>query len=297
MNNLFNDYKDFSEIYESLNPDDKNELVANLQQLNQNLEKLKIQSLLNGETDDCNCFVEIHAGAGGTESQDWAEMLMRMYERFAEKNDYKCSVIDFQKGEEAGIKNTTLLLSGFKSYGYLKKESGIHRLVRISPFDSNKRRHTSFSSVWVYPEIDENIEVEVNPKDLRIDTYRASGAGGQHVNKTDSAIRITHLPTNTVVQCQNDRSQHRNKAQAMSMLKAKLYEIELQKREEANTKDKIDKGEIGWGSQIRSYVLHPYQMVKDLRTNVEVGNTQSVLDGDIDVFIESALALKVGMKR
>ena len=291
MNNLFNDYKDFAEIYESLNPDDKNELVTNLQQLNQNLEKLKIQSLLNGETDDCNCFVEIHAGAGGTESQDWAEMLMRMYERFAEKNDYKCSIIDYQKGEEAGIKNTTLLLSGFKSYGYLKKESGIHRLVRISPFDSNKRRHTSFSSVWVYPEIDEKIEIDIKDTDLRIDTYRASGAGGQHVNKTDSAVRITHLPTNIVVQCQSDRSQHKNRSNAMKMIKSRIYETELQKRkEDENIKNK-EKKEIGWGNQIRSYVLHPYKLIKDLRSGYETSNVNDVLDGKIDNFLENSLTL------
>ena len=224
-------------------------------------------------------------------------MLQRMYSRWSEKRGFQVSNIEESSGDEAGIKSCTLLVEGFNAFGWGKTESGVHRLVRISPFDSSSRRHTSFASIWVYPEINNDIDIEIEDKDLRIDTYRASGAGGQHVNKTDSAIRITHLPTNTVVQCQNDRSQHRNKAQAMSMLKAKLYEIELQKREEANTKDKIDKGEIGWGSQIRSYVLHPYQMVKDLRTNVEVGNTQSVLDGDIDVFIESALALKVGMKR
>ena len=287
--NLFNDYKDFAEIYESLNSDDKNELVANLQQLNKNLEKLKIHSLLNGETDDSNCFIEIHAGAGGTESQDWAEMLMRMYERFAEKNDYKCSVIDYQKGEEAGIKNATLLISGFKSYGYLKKESGIHRLVRISPFDSNKRRHTSFSSVWVYPEIDENIEVEINPKDLRIDTYRASGAGGQHVNTTDSAVRITHLKHNVVVQSQNERSQHRNRDTAMKMLKSRIYEIELEKQNEEKKKEESNKKEIGWGNQIRSYVLHPYKMVKDLRTNYQTSNAEAVLDGGIFEFLEASL--------
>ena len=289
MNSLFNDYKDFAEIYENLNSDDKKDLINNLEQLNINLEKLKIQSLLNGEADDCNCYVEIHAGAGGTESQDWAEMLMRMYERFAEKNDYKCSVIDHQKGEEAGIKNTTLLVSGFKSYGYLKKESGIHRLVRISPFDSNKRRHTSFSSVWVYPEIDENIEVEINPKDLRIDTYRASGAGGQHVNKTDSAVRITHLKYNVVVQSQNERSQHRNRDTAMKMLKSRIYEIELEKQNEEKKKEESNKKEIGWGNQIRSYVLHPYKMVKDLRTNYQTSNTDSVLDGSIFEFLEASL--------
>ena len=289
LNNLYNDYKDFAEIYESLNSEDRNELLSNLQQLSKNLEKLKIQSLLNGETDDCNCFVEIHAGAGGTESQDWAEMLMRMYERFAEKNDYKCSVIDYQKGEEAGIKNATLLISGFKSYGYLKKESGIHRLVRISPFDSNKRRHTSFSSVWVYPEIDENIEVEINLKDLRIDTYRASGAGGQHVNKTDSAVRITHLKYDVVVQSQNERSQHRNRDTAMKMLKSRIYEIELEKQNEEKKKEEINKKQIGWGNQIRSYVLHPYKMIKDLRTNHQTSDTEAVLDGGIFDFLEASL--------
>jgi len=289
LNNLYNDYKDFAEIYESLNSEDRNELLSNLRQLSKNLEKLKIQSLLNGETDDCNCFVEIHAGAGGTESQDWAEMLMRMYERFAEKNDYKCSVIDYQKGEEAGIKNATLLISGFKSYGYLKKESGIHRLVRISPFDSNKRRHTSFSSVWVYPEIDENIEVEINLKDLRIDTYRASGAGGQHVNKTDSAVRITHLKYDVVVQSQNERSQHRNRDTAMKVLKSRIYEIELEKQNEEKKKEEINKKQIGWGNQIRSYVLHPYKMIKDLRTNHQTSDTEAVLDGGIFDFLEASL--------
>ena len=259
--------------------------------------KLQLESLLSGEADSNNCYVEIHAGAGGTEAQDWALMLQRMYSRWSEKRGFVVSSIEESSGDEAGIKSCTLLLEGFNAYGWGKTESGVHRLVRISPFDSSSRRHTSFASVWVYPQINNEIDIEIEDKDLRIDTYRASGAGGQHVNKTDSAIRITHVPTNTVVQCQNDRSQHRNKAQAMSMLKAKLYEIELKKREEANNQNEVEKGEIGWGSQIRSYVLHPYQMVKDLRTNIEVGNTQSVLDGDIDIFIESALALKVGMKR
>ena len=259
--------------------------------------KLQLESLLSGEADANNCYIEIHAGAGGTEAQDWALMLQRMYSRWSEKRGFVVSSIEESSGEEAGIKSCTLLIEGFNAYGWGKTESGVHRLVRISPFDSSSRRHTSFASIWVYPEIDNNIDIEIEDKDLRIDTYRSSGAGGQHVNKTDSAVRITHLPTNTVVQCQNDRSQHRNKAQAMSMLKAKLFEIELKKREEANNQNEVDKGEIGWGSQIRSYVLHPYQMVKDLRTNVEVGNTQSVLDGDIDIFIESALALKVGMNR
>ena len=259
--------------------------------------KLQLESLLSGEADANNCYIEIHAGAGGTEAQDWALMLQRMYSRWSEKRGFVVSSIEESSGEEAGIKSCTLLIEGFNAYGWGKTESGVHRLVRISPFDSSSRRHTSFASIWVYPEIDNNIDIEIEDKDLRIDTYRSSGAGGQHVNKTDSAVRITHLPTNTVVQCQNDRSQHRNKAQAMSMLKAKLFEIELKKREEANNQNEVDKGEIGWGSQIRSYVLHPYQMVKDLRTNVEVGNAQSVLDGDIDIFIESALALKVGMNR
>ena len=259
--------------------------------------KLQLESLLSGEADSNNCYIEIHAGAGGTEAQDWALMLQRMYSRWCEKRGFNVSSIEESSGDEAGIKSSTLFVEGFNAYGWGKTESGVHRLVRISPFDSSSRRHTSFASIWVYPQINNEIDVEIDDKDLRIDTYRASGAGGQHVNKTDSAIRITHLPTNTVVQCQNDRSQHRNRAQAMLMLKAKLYEIELQKREEENNHTANQKGEIGWGSQIRSYVLHPYQMVKDLRTNVEVGNTQSVLDGDIDLFIEAALALKVGMKR
>ena len=273
------------------------ETIEQIESLVKTCNKLQLESLLSGEADANNCYIEIHAGAGGTEAQDWALMLQRMYSRWSEKRGFNVSYVEESSGDEAGIKSCTLLVKGLNAYGWGKTESGVHRLVRISPFDSSSRRHTSFASIWVYPEINNDIDIEIEDKDLRIDTYRASGAGGQHVNKTDSAIRITHLPTNTVVQCQNDRSQHRNKAQAMSMLKAKLYEIELQKREEANNQDNVDKGEIGWGSQIRSYVLHPYQMVKDLRTNVEVGNTQSVLDGDIDVFIESALALKVGMKR
>jgi len=216
-------------------------------------------------------------------------MLLRMYERFAEKNSYTAKIIDFQKGEDAGIKNATILVSGFKSYGYLKKESGIHRLVRISPFDSNKRRHTSFSSVWTYPEVDENIEIEINPKDIRIDTFRASGAGGQHINTTDSAVRITHLKYNVAVQSQNERSQHRNKDTAMKMLKSRVYEIELDKQNEEKKKNESNKKEIGWGHQIRSYVLHPYKMIKDLRTNYQTSNTDSVLDGNIFEFLESGL--------
>jgi len=273
------------------------EAAIQLNELVKKCDKLQLESLLSGEADSNNCYIEIHAGAGGTEAQDWALMLQRMYSRWSEKRGFKVSYVDESSGEEAGIKSCTLLIEGFNAYGWSKTESGVHRLVRISPFDSSSRRHTSFASIWVYPEINNKIDIEVEEKDLRIDTYRASGAGGQHVNKTDSAIRITHIPTNTVVQCQNDRSQHRNRAQAMSMLKAKLYEIELKRREEVNNQNALAKGEIGWGSQIRSYVLHPYQMVKDLRTSIEVGNTQSVLDGDIDIFIQSALALKVGMNR
>jgi peptide chain release factor 2 len=234
--------------------------------------------------------LEINAGAGGTEAQDWAEMLSRMYLRWADKRNFKWEILDENAGDEAGIKSITIKIIGHQAYGWLKKESGVHRLVRISPFDSNARRHTSFASIWIYPEIDDSIEVLVEEKDLRIDTYRASGAGGQHVNKTESAIRITHKPTGIVVQCQNDRSQHKNRAQAMAMLKARLYELELRQREEKINNDNALKTDIGWGHQIRSYVLQPYQLVKDSRTGVEIGNAQSVLDGNIDVFLESALA-------
>jgi len=237
--------------------------------------------------------LEIHAGAGGTESQDWAQMLSRMYIRWAEGRGYKVEYLEESPGDEAGLKSLTIKILGRNSYGWLKTESGVHRLVRISPYDAASRRHTSFSSVWVYPVIDETIEVMIEDKDLRVDTYRASGAGGQHVNKTDSAIRITHLPTGIVVQCQNDRSQHRNRAEAMSMLRARLYEAELKKREEQLQADHDAKTDIGWGHQIRSYVLQPYQMVKDLRTEVETSNTQAVLDGDLDLFMEAALALRV----
>jgi peptide chain release factor 2 len=257
----------------------------------------QLESLLSGEADGNDCFVEINAGAGGTEAQDWAQMLQRMYARWGEAKGYKINYIEESAGEEAGLKSVTMRFSGEAAYGWMKTESGVHRLVRISPFDSSSRRHTSFASVWVYPVVDDNIEIEIEEKDLRIDTYRASGAGGQHVNKTDSAIRITHLPTNIVVQCQNDRSQHRNKATALNMLKARLYELELQKREEEANAAAAGKADIGWGNQIRSYVLHPYQMVKDLRTQVEKGNAQGVLDGDIDAFIEAGLAHKVGSSR
>jgi peptide chain release factor 2 len=255
--------------------------------------RMRLETLLSGEADANDCFLEIHAGAGGTEAQDWALILQRMYTRWAEKRGYKIEWMEEVSGEEAGIKSCTMKVIGHQTYGWLKTETGVHRLVRISPFDSNARRHTSFASVGAYPVIDDSIEVEIEDKDLRIDTYRASGAGGQHVNKTESAIRITHLPTGIAVQCQNDRSQHRNRAQAMSMLRARLYEAELKKREEAAQASNASKSEIGWGHQIRSYVLQPYQMVKDLRTNVEKGNAQGVLDGDIDDFLEAALAARI----
>ncbi len=254
--------------------------------------RAQLDSLLSGEADHSAAFLEIHAGAGGTEAQDWTQILLRMYIRWAESRKFKWDLIEESSGEEAGLKSATLKITGEKAYGWLKTESGVHRLVRISPFDSNARRHTSFASVWVYPEVDDNITIEIEEKDIRIDTYRASGAGGQHVNKTESAIRITHFPTGIVVQCQSDRSQHRNKATAFKMLKSRIYERELQLKESANKN--IEKSEIGWGHQIRSYVLQPYQMVKDLRTNVEVGNAPGVLDGDIDIFLESSLAGRIG---
>ncbi len=254
--------------------------------------KRELEALLSGEADGNDCFVEVHAGAGGTESQDWAEMLSRMYARWAEQRGYKLEWVEESAGEGAGIKSATYKVLGPNAYGWLKTESGVHRLVRISPFDSAARRHTSFASVWVYPVVDDSIDIEIHEKDLRVDTYRSSGAGGQHVNVTDSAVRITHVPTNIVVQCQNERSQHKNRATAMAMLKARLYEAELQKREAQFQAQQAQKTEIGWGHQIRSYVLHPYQLVKDLRTGVETGNTQAVLDGRIDEFLEASLAAK-----
>jgi peptide chain release factor 2 len=269
------------------------EAEAALAALKERLARLQIEALLDGEADGNDAFLEIHAGAGGTESQDWAEMLQRMYTRWAEAHGYKLEWIEESPGEEAGIKSATIRVVGPNAYGWLKSESGVHRLVRISPFDSQARRHTSFASVWVYPVVDETIEVDIQDKDLRIDTYRASGAGGQHVNKTDSAIRLTHLPTGIVVACQTDRSQHRNRAMAYAMLRARLYELELQKRREAAEAEAASKSDIGWGHQIRSYVLQPYQMVKDLRTGVEKGNAQGVLDGDLDDFLEAALAQNV----
>ncbi|MEY4269332.1 MAG: hypothetical protein RLZZ58_548 [Pseudomonadota bacterium] len=269
------------------------EAVAALATLSARAEVDKINALLAGEADGNDSFIEIHAGAGGTESQDWAEMLLRMYQRWAEKRRFKVEMVEYQAGEQAGIKSATLLVKGQNAYGYAKTESGVHRLVRISPYDSSARRHTSFSSVWVYPVIDDNIDIEINEGDLKIDTYRASGAGGQHVNTTDSAVRITHIPTGIVVASQNDRSQHKNRATAMGMLKARMYEAELRKREEAASGEYQAKTEIGWGHQIRSYVLQPYQLVKDLRTGVTSTAPGDVLDGALDPFMAAALAQRV----
>lgn len=262
--------------------------VLQLNELVKKCDKLQLESLLSGEADANNCYIEIHAGAGGTEAQDWALMLQRMYSRWSEKRGFKISYVEESSGDEAGIKSCTLLVEGFNAYGWSKTESGVHRLVRISPFDSSSRRHTSFASIWVYPEINDKIDIAVEDRDLRVDTYRASGAGGQHVNKTDSAVRLTHVPTGTVVQCQNDRSQHKNKDNAFKQLKSKLYELELQKQKDEQQLLEDSKSDIGWGSQIRSYVLDQSR-IKDLRTNVESGNISSILDGDIDIFIKASL--------
>lgn len=256
-------------------------------------EKQEIETLLSGEADANDCFIEIHSGAGGTESQDWASMLYRMYVRWAENHGYKVEHVEESPGEEAGIKSATIKVSGHNAYGWSKTEAGVHRLVRISPYDSSARRHTSFASVWIYPAIDDAIEIDIEEKDVRTDTYRASGAGGQHINKTDSAVRLTHIPTGIVVQCQSGRSQHKNRAEAWAMLRARLYEAELQKREDEANKAAESKTEIGWGHQIRSYVLQPYQMVKDLRTGVESPTPQTVLDGDLDAFMAAALAQRI----
>lgn len=269
------------------------EAEESLKGLAEKAKTAELKALLSGEADGNDTYVEIHSGAGGTESQDWASMLHRMYMRWAEKRGFKVDTVQYMSGEEAGIKSATLQIKGEDAYGWLKTESGVHRLVRISPYDSNARRHTSFASVWVYPVIDDSIEIEINEGDLRVDTYRASGAGGQHVNTTDSAVRITHEPTGIVVQCQAERSQHKNRAAAMSMLKARLYEEELRKREEEANATNAQKTEIGWGHQIRSYVMQPYQMVKDLRTGEESGQPDKVLDGDLDPFMAAALAARV----
>ncbi|HEX5184286.1 MAG TPA: peptide chain release factor 2 [Allosphingosinicella sp.] len=267
--------------------------VASLKELAERAETDKVAALLAGEADANDTYIEVNAGAGGTESQDWAEMLQRMYTRWAERHGYKVELVDQHPGEQAGIKSATLLVKGENAYGYAKTESGVHRLVRISPYDSNARRHTSFSSVWVYPVVDDDIDIDVNETDLKIDTYRSSGAGGQHVNTTDSAVRITHLPSGIVVACQNQRSQHKNRAEAMKMLKARLYEAELQKREAEASAQHAAKTDIGWGHQIRSYVLQPYQLVKDLRTGVTSTAPSDVLDGALDPFMAAALSQRV----
>ncbi len=271
--------------------------LAALRTLAEEAKRREIESLLSGEADMNDAYVEINAGTGGTEAQDWAEMLMRMYTRWAEQHGYKVEWLEESEGEQAGIKSATMKVSGPNAYGWLKTEAGVHRLVRISPFDSAARRHTSFASVWVYPVVDESIDIQIRDADLKVDTYRASGAGGQHVNKTDSAIRITHLPSGIIVACQTDRSQHRNRAMAMAMLKARLYEAELQRREAISAAQEDAKTEIGWGHQIRNYVLAPYQLVKDLRTGVETGNPAAVLDGELDAFMAAALAARSGATR
>jgi len=289
-----NRYSELKELFELAESENDNEvLIACRSEINElflSLENEEFKLQFNGEADDKSCYIEIHAGAGGTESQDWAQMLIRMYLRWAEKNNFKFKLIHETIGDEAGIKSCTALIEGSYAFGYLKKESGIHRLVRISPFDSNSRRHTSFSSVWISPHVDDDVQIEILDKDIRIDTFRASGAGGQHVNTTDSAIRITHLPTSIVVQCQNERSQHKNKATAMSLLKSKLYETEIKKIEDERKATEDQKTDIGWGNQIRSYVLHPYRMVKDLRSNYEDPDPDSVLDGNIEKLIRSNLS-------
>ena len=271
-----------------------NDCLEQLVKLKEQTKRGELEALLSGEVDGNDAFLEVHSGSGGTEAQDWAEMLLRMYTRWAEDHKYKVEYVEETEGDVAGLKSATIKVSGHNAYGWLKSESGVHRLVRISPFDSNARRHTSFASVWVYPVIDDEINIEINESDCRIDTYRASGAGGQHINKTDSAVRITHIPTGIVVSCQTQRSQFSNRDSAWKMLKARLYEIELQKREAEAQGIRNSQGDNGWGNQIRSYVLQPYKMVKDLRTDAETSDTKAVLDGDIDLFLSAALATKVG---
>lgn len=288
---------DNSELIEMAESEGDDEMVAEaegvLETLAKQMEKEQLKCLLSGEADENDAYLQINAGAGGTEAQDWAEMVLRMYTRWADARGFKTELMECSSGEEAGIKSATLRIEGDWVYGWLKTEAGVHRLVRISPYDSNARRHTSFANVGVSPVIDDDIDIEIEDKDIRVDTYRASGAGGQHVNKTDSAVRMTHLPTGIVAACQSDRSQHKNRAGALSLLKAKLYESELQKREEAAAEAHGEKTDIGWGHQIRSYVLHPYQMIKDLRTGVETSQSSAVLDGDIDAFLEASLAAKL----
>ncbi len=285
--------KDLNDLYiladQENNVSVKNEIFENIKELRVKVKKNEIKCFLSNEADSLDCYVEIHAGAGGTESQDWADMLRRMYMKWSDDKNYKFNLISEHKGEEAGIKSSTIKIKGNYVFGWLKRESGIHRLVRISPFDSGARRHTSFASVWVYPVVDENLNIEILDKDLRIDTYRSSGAGGQHVNTTDSAVRITHLPSKIVVQCQNERSQHKNKETCMNMLRARLYDFEIKKKDEQNQNNEASKSEIGWGHQIRSYVLQPYRLVKDNRTNYESSSPDKVLDGEIDDFLEQSL--------
>ena len=282
------DAKELFEMAKEENDDESIEALYNeSSNLAANIQKMELEVLLNGETDANNAILSIHPGAGGTESQDWAQMLLRMYKRWAERRNFSVEVLDYQVGDEAGIKDASILIKGENAYGYLKVENGIHRLVRISPFDSNAKRHTSFCSVMVSPEIDDNIDIVIEDKDIRVDTYRASGAGGQHVNKTESAVRLTHIETNVVVQCQNGRSQHKNKDTAMKMLKSRLYELELE--EKKAKEDGVAKSEIGWGHQIRSYVMQPYQQVKDTRSNIPYSNISGILDGDIDEIIEGVL--------
>tara|TARA_Y100000816_G_scaffold292427_1_gene287621 strand:+ start:1183 stop:2160 length:978 start_codon:yes stop_codon:yes gene_type:complete len=292
-NNSIKGLTDLSDLYklaeEEGNSNVSNEVFKNIKELRSSVKKNEIRCFLSNEADSFDCYIEIHAGAGGTESQDWADMLRKMYVRWSDRKNFKFDLISEHKGEEAGIKSSTIKIQGGFAFGWLKKESGIHRLVRISPFDSGARRHTSFASVWVYPVVDENINIEILDKDLRIDTYRSSGAGGQHVNTTDSAVRITHLPSKIVVQCQNERSQHKNKETCMNMLKARLYDFETKKKEELNQNFESQKSDIGWGHQIRSYVLQPYRLVKDNRTNHESSNPDKVLSGEIDDFLEKSL--------
>ncbi len=285
-----NDFEDLNELaLAENNTNVQIEIIQNIKQLRSKIKKSEIKCFLSSEADPLDCYIEIHAGAGGTESQDWADMLRRMYLKWSDKKNFKSNLISEHRGDEAGIKSATLKIEGDYVFGWLKKESGIHRLVRISPFDSGARRHTSFASIWIYPVVDENINIEILEKDLRIDTYRSSGAGGQHVNTTDSAVRITHLPSKIVVQCQNERSQHKNKETCMNMLKARLYDYEIKKRDEKNQNTENSKTEIGWGHQIRSYVLQPYRLVKDNRTNFESTSPDKILDGDLDEFLEQSL--------
>jgi len=295
--NLSKDLIDNVELAELAEIDNDQELLdaaaSALISVKEKAGKAELEALLSGEADANDCFVEIHPGAGGTEAQDWAEMLLRMYTRWAQAHGKKVEVLEEQSGDEAGIKSATIRVKGENAFGWLKTESGVHRLVRISPYDSSARRHTSFASVWVFPEVDDTIDIDINESDCRVDTYRASGAGGQHINKTDSAVRITHEPTGIVVQCQNDRSQHKNRSMAWDMLRARLYEAELQRREAEAQEQADNKSEIGWGHQIRSYVLQPYQLVKDLRTNVETSDTSGVLDGDLDLFMAAALSARL----